>query len=78
MSRYYFNLFDDVVTVDDEGLELPDIAAARREAIRSARSLMAEQVMRGRFCLACRIEVEDEDRRPVLVLPFADAVLVEP
>lgn len=76
MPRYYFNLFDDSVAVDDEGLELPDIAAARAQAIRGARSLIASQAEQGRICLNCRIEVEDENRRPVLILPFTEAVTV--
>lgn len=76
MPRYYYNVFDDSVAVDDEGLELPDIAAARVEALRGARSIIAEQVARGRICLNCRIEVEDADRRPVLTLPFTEAVKI--
>ena len=77
VPRYYFNMFDDRVTIDDEGLELPDIAAARAEALRGARSLIASQAAEGRICLNCRIEVEDENRRPVLTLPFTAAVEVD-
>lgn len=59
---------------DDEGFELPDVATARETAIQAARSVIAEEVMIGRVPLKHRIEVEDEDRRPVLTLPFRAAV----
>jgi hypothetical protein len=34
MPRYYFNLKDGRVSLDDEGTELADIKAARQEAVR--------------------------------------------
>ena len=77
MPRFYFHLYDDAVTMDDEGRELPDVATARKTAVEAARSLIAEQVLGGRLCLRCRIEVEDEDRRPVLTLPFMAALEVD-
>ncbi|MDP8912544.1 MAG: hypothetical protein M3N39_03075 [Pseudomonadota bacterium] len=76
MPRYYFNVYDDAVTEDEEGRELPDLAAVRRAAIEGARSLIADQVLKGRLCLRCRIEVEDENRCPVLTLPFTAALEV--
>jgi hypothetical protein len=30
MSRYYFHVKDDAISLDSEGLELPDLAAARK------------------------------------------------
>jgi len=36
MPRYYFHVADDRTTTDAEGLELPDLEAARKEAIRAA------------------------------------------
>jgi hypothetical protein len=74
---YYFNLHDDIVCVDDEGWELRDVAAARAEAIRAAREIICDQVREGRINLSHRIEVEDEDRRPVLTLPFRSVVEIE-
>lgn len=36
MTRYFFDLHDNEgIAIDDEGLELPDLAAVRREAVLS-------------------------------------------
>jgi len=77
MPRYYFHVYDDDTALDDEGLDLPDLEAARREALAGARSLAAEQVIMGKLTLHHRIEVEDEARRPVLTLPFGSAFQVQ-
>lgn len=74
---YYFNLYDDIVCVDDEGQELTDLATARAQAIRAAREIIADQARDGRINLSPWIEVEDEDRRPVLTLPFRSAVEIQ-
>ena len=37
MPRYYFNLEDGQRLLDDSGLDLPDIEAAQKEALRSKR-----------------------------------------
>jgi hypothetical protein len=40
MPRYFFHILSGGVTVeDDEGIDLPDMAAARQEAVASARDL---------------------------------------
>ena len=77
MPRFFFNLFDDAATIDEVGVELPDLVAARQAAVEEARALISEEVRNGRVDLAHRIEVEDETRRPVLVLPFSAAVEIE-
>jgi hypothetical protein len=41
MSRYHFNLVGEYVVNDRDGMDLPDIEAARRHAIDLARALMA-------------------------------------
>lgn len=61
MARCHLNVFDDATAADDEGFELLDIEAAREEAIRGARALIAEQLQKdGRINLLHRIEVEDD------------------
>jgi hypothetical protein len=74
VPRYFFHVYDDVIAHDDEGLELPNIAAARLNAIRGARDLIAEQVRHGYFVLSHWIEVLDEKGETVLTLPFREAV----
>ena len=78
MPRYFFHLYDDVVSIDEEGSELPDVAAARELALKNARAIACQEVLEGHLSLGHRIEVEDEEGRPVLVLPFQDAVTIEP
>ena len=76
MVRYYFHIIDDLVTTDEEGKELADGEAARRHAVRCARELMCEQLRAGLLNLNHRIEVQDQDRRPVMQLPYSDAVAI--
>ena len=77
MPRFYFDLFNDITAVDQEGIELPDEAAARKQAWTAAAQLIADQLMLGnRFKLAHRIEVRDEQRHTIYTLPFSD--LIEP
>jgi hypothetical protein len=77
MPRFYFNLRDDLVVDDEEGRELPDIAAARDCALLNARSIASENVHKGHLDLSHRIEVVDHDGRIVATVSFADAVKVE-
>jgi hypothetical protein len=43
MPRYYFNIYDHGrLIVDEEGTDLPDVAAARKEAEEGARELLAD------------------------------------
>ena len=77
MPRFFFNVFDEAVAIDEVGVELPDLAAARETAIEEARAVISEAARRGRIDLSHRIEVEDEARRPVLLLPFSAAVEIE-
>ena len=60
-----------------DGRDLPKIGTARAEVIKAAREIMSDQVRHGRINLSYRIEVEDEDRRPVLTLPFRAVVEIE-
>ena len=78
MPRFYFNVFDDTVCFDNEGVELPDVFAVRELALEVAREVLALDIMeKGTIKLGYRIEVEDEGGRPVLTLPFRSAVTIE-
>lgn len=75
MTRYYFHLRDGRdILLDDEGVELADLAAARAQALRSARSILAAEVIEGKVPLYLRIDVEDGAGAIVHRLPFAEAV----
>ena len=75
MPRFYLHVCNGTGFVaDDDGQELPDLEAARAEAVRSARSIMASDVQRGMLDLSSFIEIEDEDHQLVHTLSFEDAV----
>jgi hypothetical protein len=67
MPRYFFNIRDGYdVDEDDEGIELPDIEAARAEALATVEELRDE------LADAANIELEivDESGRRLLTVPF--------
>jgi len=75
MPRYFFHVCNGNGFVEDEeGQELPDLEAARKIAIKSARDIMAADVQRGMLDLSSFIEVEDEDKKLVCSLGFEEAV----
>jgi predicted regulator of Ras-like GTPase activity (Roadblock/LC7/MglB family) len=58
MQRYYLHLWDgDLFEKDQEGTELPDVAAARAEALRFASEIMSELQSPERM----RIEIAGQD-----------------
>ena len=78
MALYYFNLFNDVITMDDEGVELADDEAARAHAVKEAREMAADTVLHGHLTCSHRIEFVDEARKPVGNVRFDEAVDVRP
>jgi len=76
MARYYFNILDGERIDDEEGLDLPDLETARREAVRSAHSIMADAIWSGRLLLDESIEIVDEHRRVLMTILFRDTVVV--
>ena len=77
MAHYFFNFHDDTVTLDEEGRDCADVAAALALALRDARSIAADRVSQGRLDLSDRVEVVDESGNIVGAVTFADAVKVE-
>jgi hypothetical protein len=77
VPRYFFHVYDDIIAHDEEGAELPNVAAARLNALVGARELIAEQVKRGYFVLSHWIDVVDEEGITVLTVTFRDAVLIK-
>jgi len=78
MPLFYFNLHECGTTVEDEeGRFCENVAEARDKALEDARGIMASEVMEGKLCLACRLDVLDEGHALVLELPFAEAVDIE-
>jgi hypothetical protein len=73
MPRYYFHVFNDVPAIDEEGMDLPDLDAAREQAMDSARELVCEAIHQGHLNLDHRIEVEDSRHAKVLSISYRDA-----
>jgi hypothetical protein len=77
MGRFYFHLrAGDELTPDDEGIDLPNFTAARREAILSARELLVEAIRSDKRKIPDALVIADEDGRTLNIVPLA-AVLPE-
>ena len=68
VPRYFFDLADNNREIDDDGIELPGHAEARREAVIFLGATIRdepEKIWDGR---ELRVEVRDEERRLVLTV----------
>jgi len=77
MGRYYFHLYDDMIVIDEEGMELSGPDAARDKGRAMARDMACTEVLEGHLNLRHRIEIVDEDSQPVATIPFRDTIRVE-
>jgi hypothetical protein len=68
MPRFYFHLLNDIDASDDEGVELPDMEAARAETAKDP----------GKVMLHHRIDIENEEGAVLDTVHFGDAVTVQP
>lgn len=77
MPRYYIDVHSHFGTDEDPtGLELPDVAAAKREALKLAGRLMEGWAGRQpAYCSEITIEIVGEDFRPVMAIPYAELKL---
>jgi hypothetical protein len=67
MPHYRFHLRDDLGLVEDEeGIDLPDLASALREALQSAREFRTD----AEATSAMRFEIADEAGQVVLQVPL--------
>lgn len=79
MPRFFMHLRDGTDEVlDPEGVELPDLDAARSKALTAARDVLAGDVRHGLIDLRYRIDAEDEAGRLVYSLPFKHAFSIVP
>jgi hypothetical protein len=74
MPRFYLDVFNgNGKTADEEGLELEDQASARRIALDSVRSIIAEEARSGVIDLSGRIEVKDSLANVLVTVHFTEA-----
>lgn len=78
MPLYYFNIYNDDTTLDDEGAELADEHAARAYAVKAARSLAADTVRHGHLVGHHRVEFVDKGQNPIGEVRFDEAVDIRP
>ncbi len=78
MPRYFFNVYNDDTTIDDEGMELSDPDAAKALALQEARVLAADTVLQGHLVAHHRIEILDEERHAIASVRFDEAVEIRP
>ncbi len=76
MAHYHLNVVNSVGFVaDEEGHDLPDLAAARAQAVAGVRSMLSDELRtRGVIDLRGRIEIAEQHGTVVLVVPFSAAV----
>ena len=74
VPRYYIDVRSHFgINEDPSGIELPDIAAARVEALKVAEKLLKGwAAMPPDYSSDIMIEIVGEDLRPVLVIPCSD------
>jgi hypothetical protein len=75
MGHFYFHLrAGDQLILDDEGLDLPDVSAARREAMQSAREILAAAIRGGQAKVPDAFVISDEVGRTLDTVPLAEVL----
>jgi hypothetical protein len=80
MPQYFFNIHTDGGEArDPEGQCLPDIDAAREEAVTGAREIAADRVRSDEVLdLGARVEITDASGTSLLTVPFSEALVIKP
>ncbi len=77
MGHFYFHLWaGDQLIRDEEGLDLPDVSAARHEAVESAREILAAAVRAGQAKVPDAFVILDEAGRTLDTVPLAEVLPV--
>ena len=78
MPRFFLHIAGGDLFPDEEGVDVPDVAAALQLASAGAREIVAEDLKQGRaLSLNDRIEVHDQFGRVVGIVTFREAVGLE-
>ena len=77
MLHHFYHLRDPMdECLDDEGIALPSLAAARAHALTAAYSIMSADILEGKLDLNQRIDVEDDEGNIVHTVHFRDVVRI--
>lgn len=78
MPRFFLHIFNGETTIDEEGIELPDAAAALAKARTVVREMAADSVRsEGHLVLSHRVFIEDGHRSEVGTVYFREVIAVE-
>lgn len=79
MPRFYFHLHNAIQVHDKDGTHLSSLEEAKEQAVKAARSVMAEDIKEaGEITLSHWIQIADEAGEKLLVVPFRACVTVHP
>jgi hypothetical protein len=77
MPIYFLHVFNRTGDArDEEGLDLPDLEAARAAAVRGIRSILSDEVVHGAIDFEGRVDIADEADQVLACIPYRDAVEV--
>jgi hypothetical protein len=77
MPRFFFHIRDgDELIEDPDGSVLPDLEAARVEAIEGARAIVAAKVLAGKLIDGQKFEITDESGNTLDLIPFKSALIL--
>ena len=76
MPKFFFHVrdADGDFSRDAEGQELPDLAAARTEAISANREMLGESILHGGSLNHCQMEITDESGQLLAVIHAEDVL----
>jgi hypothetical protein len=78
MPRYYFHIRDhDGLRKDPEGAEFATVEQAHEEAVRSARELLGQRIVRGEIIDGDAFELTTDDGTIVGIVKFKDLLRLE-
>jgi hypothetical protein len=72
MHRFYFHIRSgEEVIIDQEGMDLPDVNAARLEALAAARHILADAIKSGKVDTPEAFVIADSNGSELETVPFA-------
>jgi len=77
VRRFFFHLYDDIASIDDEGKELSSLQAARERAFAEARQMACAEVLEGHLSLKHRIDIADQSGKVLASVRFSDVIEFE-
>lgn len=78
MPRYFLHIHNSHGSAEDEeGVEANSLSEAREKAVAGIRSLLAAEAENGEINFKGRIDISDQGGKPLLSVPFTEAVTVK-